>query len=80
MSHLHHVRLYGPPEAHPESTAIRFIALLPATWQATITECHGTTALLQVTVPPAITPDETTRTLTSVLAEPVLQNWTCTVQ
>ena len=80
MPYLHHVRLQGPPEAHPETAAIRFIALLPATWQATLTGCHGAAAHLQVTVPPATTATERTRTFTAVLADPGLQNWHCTFE
>ncbi|GAB3181667.1 hypothetical protein [Streptomyces incanus] len=80
MSHIHHVRLHGPPEAHPETAAIRFIALLPATWHATVAECQGTTARLRITTPPATTPAETNRTVAAVLAEPAFRHWRFTVQ
>ncbi|MFJ5712136.1 hypothetical protein [Streptomyces sp. NPDC093105] len=76
---LAQVALVGPAGAPPALAAIRFLALLPAGWEATLTGCDETAALLRLSAPAATTAAEATTALAALLADPALAGWRLTL-
>ncbi|GAA3070516.1 hypothetical protein GCM10017562_42010 [Streptomyces roseofulvus] len=79
VAHLPQVALVGPPGAPPALAAIRFIALLPPGWRATLTDCDETAALLRLSAPAATPPAEATAALAALLTDPALTGWRLTL-
>ncbi|GGY24190.1 hypothetical protein [Streptomyces omiyaensis] len=78
MYQLPQVALVGPAGAPPALAAIRFIALLPAGWEAVLTGCDDVAARLRLSAPAATAPAEATAALADLLADPALEGWRLT--